>query len=266
MLERLIDAKQWSKKQETEISSQESFLDSLRQQKKNLFLKSEIERLKGEIKSAEIKLLELKNARASLFGRTAESCADERVNDFYIQKCLYNDPQLKTRSFNIEELDEVDDSKINEISQKYSLVYSELTDENIQKIVLEDFFNMYMPFVENCMDFYGMPATQLTYNQLKILVYGRFYKNIFSQHPNIPEDIKDDPEKILEYINATENAKKMMEKKGQKDNGGESIVGATKEDLEYLGIKGKREKTVSLHDEIKKKGGSLSMEDMMKIF
>ena len=71
---------------------------------------------------------------------------------------------------------------------------------------------------------------------------------------------------IIDYVNANENAKKVMENKNGKENQASSIVGATSEDLEYVGLKKKGQKTLSLADEAKKKGGSLSMEDMMKIF
>jgi hypothetical protein len=67
-------------------------------------------------------------------------------------------------------------------------------------------------------------------------------------------------------VNANENAKKTIEKKNNKENQASSIVGATSEDLEYIGLKAKGQKTLSLADEAKKKGGSLSMDDMMKIF
>ena len=43
-------------------------------------------------------------------------------------------------------------------------------------------------------------------------------------------------------------------------------MGASEEDLEYIGVKSKEEKTLSLSEEAKKKGGSLSMDDMMKLF
>ena len=82
----------------------------------------------------------------------------------------------------------------------------------------------------------------------------------------MPQEIKNDPDKIIDYVNANENAKKVIENKNNKENQASSIVGATSEDLEYVGLKAKNQKTLSLADEAKKKGGSLSMEDMMKIF
>ena len=123
-----------------------------------------------------------------------------------------------------------------------------------------------MPFAENPTEFFGKCVCELTYNQVKLLIYTRFFKNVFQQNDKMPQDIKNDPDKIIDYVNANENAKKVMENKNGKENQASSIVGATSEDLEYVGLKAKGQKTLSLADEAKKKGGSLSMEDMMKIF
>ena len=82
----------------------------------------------------------------------------------------------------------------------------------------------------------------------------------------MPEHIKKDPERIIDYVNANENAKKIMDQKGEKEGTAQTIVGATEEDMEYIGFKGQGERTNSLSEAAKKKGGSLSMEDMMKLF
>jgi hypothetical protein len=264
--ERLIEEKQWSSKQDREIKVQEDFIDNLLKQKKAHYLRSEIERINKDIEEAQKKLNDLKNARASLFIRSAEAYAEERVNDFYILKCLFKDKKFEIPAYSNEEFDEIDSEILFEIIKEYNRVYRDINDECIQNIVLQDFFNLYMPFSENPMEFFGLPICSLSYNQVKLLIYSRFFKNIFQQHDKMPEEIKKSPDKIMDYVNANENAKKMIEKKGNKENTAESIVGATQADLEYLGMKKKGEKTLSLSDEAKKKGGSLSMEDMMKIF
>lgn len=266
ILQRLIEEKQWSQVQERQIKSQEDFIENLIKQKKAHYLRSEIERINKDIEDAQQKLNDLKNVRASLFARSAESYAEERVNDFYILKCLFKDKNFNTPAYTKEEFDEVDSETLFEIIKEYNRVYKNIGDDCIQNIVLQDFFNLYMPFSENPMEFFGLPICSLSYNQVKLLIYSRFFKNVFQQHDKMPDEIKKDPDKIMDYVNANENAKKMMEKKGNKENSAESIVGATQEDLEYIGIKKKGEKTLSLTEEAKKKGGSLSMEDMMKIF
>ena len=59
-----------------------------------------------------------------------------------------------------------------------------------------------------------------------------------------------------------EKAREVMEKSGE---GGAGLFGATKEDLESLGIETQGAGTVSLEEAAKKKGGTLNMEDLMKL-
>lgn len=265
-LERLIEEGEWSKRKETEIIQQEEFIKNLMNQKKALFLKTEIKRVNKDIEDAQNKLNSLKNARAMFFSRTAESYAEERLNDHYILKCLYKDKKIQQPLYSEEMFDEIDSEDLFIIMKEYTRIYKEINDDSIQRVVLQDFYNLYLPFAESPMEFYGKPICDLTFNQLKLLVYSRFFKNAFQQNQNMPQDIKNDPDKIMDYLNANENVKKVREKNANKENSAESIVGATREDLEYLNIAKPGQKTLSLAEEAKKKGGSLSMDDMMKLF
>lgn len=265
-LERLIEEGEWSKRKETEIIQQEEFIKNLMNQKKALFLKTEIKRVNKDIEDAQNKLNSLKNARAMFFSRTAESYAEERLNDHYILKCLYKDKKIQEPLYSEEMFDEIDSEDLFIIMKEYTRIYKEINDDSIQRVVLQDFYNLYLPFAESPMEFYGKPICDLTFNQLKLLVYSRFFKNAFQQNQNMPQDIKNDPDKIMDYLNANENVKKVREKNANKENSAESIVGATREDLEYLNIAKPGQKTLSLAEEAKKKGGSLSMDDMMKLF
>lgn len=265
-LKRLIEEKQWTKSQESLIKQEENLIENFHKQKKCLFLKSEIMRVNADIESAQKRLNDLKNTRASFFQRTAESYAEERVNDYYILKCLYKDRLLSIPAFREEEFDEIDAEVLGIIIRQYSEIYKNINDNTIQYLVLQDFFNLYMPFAENPTEFYGKSVCDLTYNQVKLLIYARFFKNVFQQNDKMPQEIKNDPDKIIDYVNANENAKKAIENKNNKENQATSIVGATSEDLEYVGLKAKGQKTLSLADEAKKKGGSLNMDDMMKLF
>lgn len=265
-LKRLIEEKQWTPRQESLIKQEEDFIDNLNKQKKSLYLKSEITRVNTDIESAQKRLYDLKNTKAAFFNRTAESYAEERVNDYYILKCLYKNKSLTIEAFQESEFDNIDSETLTCIIKQYSEVYKNINDNTIQYLVLQDFFNLYMPFAENPTEFFGKSVCELTYNQVKLLIYARFFKNVFQQNEKMPQEIKNDPDKIIDYVNANENAKKIIEDKNNKENQASSIVGATSEDLEYVGLKAKGQKTLSLSDEAKKKGGSLSMEDMMKIF
>ena len=59
---------------------------------------------------------------------------------------------------------------------------------------------------------------------------------------------------------AREKAKERITKAG---DGGAGVIGATKQDLDNLGVDRPQASSRNLHEEAKKKGGSLSMKDLM---
>ena len=65
---------------------------------------------------------------------------------------------------------------------------------------------------------------------------------------------------------ASENKGSVLKEDG-KSGEASTIVGATKEDLEALGVSATQDigETVDLNDELAKKGGTMSMEDIMKL-
>lgn len=261
----LIEEGRWTKADERKIEAEKAFIENLNKQKRALYLKSEIDRVNKDIELGQERLNKLLNTRAALLSGTAESYADERVNDFYIIKCLFLDRELTKQAFSEEQFDSIDPEVLTEIINKYNLVYKELSEDTIQRIVLDDFFSSYAPFAESSKEFFGKCVCDLTYNQLKLLIFCRFYKNAFQNHQNMPDEIRKDPDKIMDYLSANENMKKLKEKAGDKENSAQTWVGANREDMEYAGVIKKGEKLTSLSKEAKKKGGTLDVEDMMKL-
>ena len=62
----------------------------------------------------------------------------------------------------------------------------------------------------------------------------------------------------------SKNAKEILDKAKDEEGAASSIVGATKEDLEHLGVDMKTE-GISLEQAAADKGGSLNMQDLMKL-
>ena len=54
------------------------------------------------------------------------------------------------------------------------------------------------------MQFYGKPFCNLTYNQIRLIVYTRVFKNIFDNNENIPDNIRKDPAKLLDFGGSSE--------------------------------------------------------------
>ena len=192
-------------------------------------------------------------------GQTCEKYADSRVSDHYIVKSLYRNLNLTETYYRQEEVDKMTRNEMTEIVRLYNYSYGVFDDNNIQKVVLQDFFQPYMPFCENVNNMFSKPLFELSINQVKLVIYARMFKNIFENYSRIPDRIKTNPEKIIDYVNAQEKAKDRL-KNFDKD-GASTLVGAKKEDYEYLGIAQTEENTLSA--KLKEKGGKMNMKDLM---
>jgi len=263
--EALINLKEegyWTEKDESAIKQEEVFLLKINEQKKNTYLKSQIDVLNKQINESVTKLNDLKNKRSSYLGNTCENYAEQRVTEEFLKFTLFKDSELKILYYNDDDFDEISSDDLSYLINLYNKTLNEFTDSRIQRMVLEDFFTYYMPYCEDPIHFYGKPIINLTYNQLRLILYARYFKNILSTNDKIPDNIRKDPDKLIDYINANEKAKERIK---DKDNQAQSIVGATKEDYKYINMDKGDRKALSLSEEAKKKGGSLDMNDLMKL-
>lgn len=252
----------WTADDELEIKKLENFIESLRKSKSNLVLKSAQEQQSGLIEKESGKLNKKLNQKKDLLGSTCEEYGRNRAHDFYILKSFYRDMKIKKPLYSEDQYNELTQPQVSELVGVYNNVFRSFTEESVQEMVLEDFYQPYLNFGDDSMQFYGKAFCELTYNQVRMIVYTRIFKNIFENNPNIPESIRTNAAALLDYGSISDAEKEKVQSKFD-ESAGSTIVGASQEDYEYLGVK--QSGGVSLHEEAKKKGGSLSMQDMMKL-
>ena len=251
----------WEEKDDLEISSLENEIKNLSATAKAVFLPSQKELFNEQRLDAEKKLLALKSKRKEVVGKTAEDYALAMSNDEILRFLLFKNESLEENLFTKEEFEELDGSDIIKINNLQKGVQERLNDKKIQEAVLRPFFSMYLPLCENAGDFYRKPITELTVFQLRIVLYGKIFYSIFQNLENIPDNIREDPEKLLAFSDQSRD--KNSQSGGiNEDADASAVFGATKEDMEKLKGDGK---TVSLADEAKKHGGKLNMQQMMRL-
>jgi hypothetical protein len=257
--ERLKNNSDWSNEEDLKISELEIYVSNLKKTKEKLFLPSQKESHQKLIDEEENKLNLLISKKNELFGITAEAYAQKMANEESLRCLIYKDENIKELRYSYEDFGCLDSEDLLKISQIYFKISEQFSDLNIQNIVLQDFFNIYLSCCENPYHFFGKFINQLTVYQMKLALYGKVFNNIFQYHTDIPEDFKKDPEAIFNFV----DSKKARENFQSKSKDGTSVVfGATQKDLDILDPSAKK---VSLSEEIKKSGGSLSMEQMMKL-
>ncbi|MDG1089692.1 MAG: hypothetical protein P8P37_02355 [Candidatus Marinimicrobia bacterium] len=250
----------WTEKDENFLETQQIFLENLQRTKNNLNLKSEKDRHQKIIDEEQAKFNNKKNERISLLGNTAEAYASKQINDYFVANSFYLDKKFKKRFLSDQDFNELSYSDIAEYTKVNNLMVSTFCEENIQKIVLEEFFFPFMYISEKPTELFGKPAIELNNNQLSILTYSRIFRNIFDNNQDIPSKIRKDPAALLDFASNSKSREKMKEHLDK--DGASTVFGATKEDYEYMGVD---KSTNSITQAAKKKGGSLNMSDLMEL-
>jgi hypothetical protein len=151
----------------------------------------------------------------------------------YIFVSFYKDCELKQRLFTEKDFNKLDEEETDELFKIYIEVSTLLNDKNIKKISVASFFTSYFYTCDDTQAFFGKPICNLSYNQLNLLYYANYFKQII-QNLKIPENISGDPEKIEEFANASAKAREAAQK--YKKDGPTGLVGATNADMAYLGM------------------------------
>jgi hypothetical protein len=263
MLELLKKDETWTEKDEELIMKGEDFVKRLQQGLTKIVLKKQIDHQTKLLEKEKSKIENKKQEKQNLLGNTCEKYAKERLNDYYMIVSFFKDKDLNEPLYSEEEFNYISVNQLQHIVSIYNEIFEGFSEEGIQHTVLDDFYSPYLGFADDSMQFFGIPFCQLTYNQIRLIVYTRVFRNIFEQNQNIPEQIKKDPQKLLDYGSISREERDSMKEKLSHGDGS-TLVGATKEDYEYLGVE-ERVGGVDLAEEVRKKGGTLNMEDLMKL-
>ena len=180
ILNRVYEDGIWTKDQDNEIETLKNFSKQIVQNKQELVLKSQIDAQNKALRENQEKIIHLEQQRDSLTHSSAEVYATKRANDYYIIKSFYADPKLKKCYFEKnKDFSELYSEEIKEYINAYNEVFLNFEEREIQNMILQDFYYIYFPFSDDTVGFFGHPVCELTYNQLKLIVYTKIFKNIF---------------------------------------------------------------------------------------
>ena len=265
-LTEIKEKKLWLNSQDERIKEIINYIDTVEITKSKLPLKKdrdETERLSLPYRN---ELISLQNQKDELIGLTAERMANEQIHAYYIYYTLYKDVKCTIRLFNEDEFGELEDEEINNLIFLYNQKTKDFSNDILKRVGLMPFFiNLLILSGENPFYFFGKPIVELTFYQIDLFGYGRQYKNILSSSQvQPPPSVLEDPDKLLEWFNSNNAANKLMKDDGNQDDvQARSMMGARKSDYKNIGIVD--ENIINVGDALKKKGGALEMEDILKL-
>jgi hypothetical protein len=259
----------WSKEKNEKIENLKSNISNLKQTKSKLFKNDDINEFNKQIDVKKLELINLISERKELLGFTVEDYASKKINEYYMFNSLFKDKDLKDKFFSEEEFDELENKDISEILQIYNNINKNFTENNLKKIAFSSYYlSLFNICDESPYNLYGKPIVYLTFYQMELFGYARYFKNALEQAKHKPTDeLYENPEKLIEWLESSRNAEEILSRAEEGHTGTEgaiatSIIGAKKEDLAKIG---KDENGISLHKEAEKKGGTLTMQDLMKM-
>lgn len=256
----IIDQGMWSLEDESKIENLKQEIQGLKKLISQTFLPSKKKEILKKIEERERILFSTQSEREELIGLTSEKYSRNKIQKNIINKILFYDREFKKNVY--------DDLYINENLKEAELYrlqrdfFQKFQDSSISKAVLSDYFSMYLPFCEDVLGVFGKPLADLTSYQLKLISFARYFLNIFkNSQKDIPDNIAKDPELLVDFYQSQRSDSSRKDRSSE--DGASTYFGATKEDIEA--IKKEDENAVILSDEIKKKGGSLNMKQMMEL-
>lgn len=261
--EKLIYADGWTKKEQEDLDNTKSFIQGLRDNISHEYLYSRRKVWRKEIYDAEKRLDALLMKKDYLMGSTAEKYANQQSFHYQVINSFYKDDKLTQKL----EIDDTSNEEYEELVKIYHKYQERMGGDAIKKIAISPFFtSIFSMSGDNAYYFYGRPVVNLTNHQTNLFMWGRYFKSLMGQYGDrLPKDMNDNPDDMLEFFEITQNAEKagVLKEDEEADGGMASIVGASKKDMEMLGIDTSR--VVNMSDKISKAGGILDREALFKM-
>lgn len=222
-------------------------IEDEKSRKSKLFLTLDIKKSQIKIETLTDEYNELSRVKEGFLTDTCEYYADAQMNYVYLRTSLFLDDKLTIPLWSKEDFDSVSRSEISEVSSVYAEALGKFNEKAIKRISVSDHSMNYWRIAgKSAFNLFGKPICGISRNQFNISIYLQIFSNIFENCKNIPEAIKGDADKILDFYNGQNNSKEIIDKEGD----GISITGATKEDYENMGLN--ESNSVFAHDIIAK--------------
>ncbi len=251
----------WTKKEEEDLNNTKDFIRGLKDNISHEYRYSRRQTWKKEINDAERRLDALWMKRDYLIGSTAEKYANQQSFHYQVINSFYLNESLTEKL----EIDDTSNEEFEELVEIYNKYQKRMGGDNIKKIAVAPFFsNIFSMSGDNAFYFYGKPIVNLTTHQTNLFMWGRYFKSLMGQYGDrLPKSMSEDTDDMLEWFEITQNAEKMgiLKEDDNADGGLSSIIGASKKDLEMLGIDTSR--VVNMGARMAKEGKTMySKEDL----
>jgi hypothetical protein len=263
-LEMLIEKDIWKKSKEGELRRHKLQLSAAETTLPNLLIDAQKKPVETKIISLKEKIDLLEEEKSEYMGITREHVANTNSYDHLLCLSVFKDKDFTEPHLpgGEEDLDNLTSQELMSLQVGVGAARGICSLSNCKKIAC----SYYIQSMINCLPedheykFIDRVVSKFTVPQINLVQYCSVFRKIFSRY-TIPEDITDDPDKILEFPKQADKIEKMREKQAGSSElrSGKSYMGATSEEMGEMGMKG-----IDIHTLLEKSGKkSLSKTDLL---
>lgn len=260
----LMDKGIWPKKKEGDLNLKTVRLKAAETTLPNLLIQSQKQPIEKQIEELKDEIFELQLEKAEYMGITREDVANQNSHERVLCLSVFKDRDFTTPRFaDLEkDFDTIGSDEMVELQREVGRVRDVCSLDNCKKIAS----SYYVQSMVNCLPesseykLIGKPLHTFTVSQINLVQYCSVFRKIFNKY-TIPEDIADDPDKILEFPRQAEKMEEIRQKNtGDRQLGqGKTYMGASPDEMHDMGMRG-----VDIHTKLKKSGKkSLSKHDLL---
>jgi hypothetical protein len=272
-IEEAINGGWWTSEKESKINFLQKTVENLFKTRDKLLYASQKVQIEKQIRQNESILITYNKERKDIVGYTLEEYANNKLTEELLIFFTYKNDKFAERLFSTrEEYYNLSDGHVDKIKNAFDSYSQVFNHNNIKKIAACGFFQNLVYLNEDAYGFWGKPTTECTKYQIDLLLYGKMYKNIVKNYAEngkaVPDEVLNNPDKFVEWVDnqSKDSGLKSRNKKTKEgSNLVSSAVGATKQDLDKLGVKVEKLKgNKSLLELAQEKGGTLEKSDYFK--
>jgi hypothetical protein len=263
-LELLMDKGIWKKKKEGDLNVKKVRLKAAETTLPNLMIESQRRPIETQIEELSKEILELEIEKSEYMGITREAIANTNSYEYILYLSVFNDIDFKEPVFPNKEkdLDNANPDELIALQTAVVLARGICSIETCKKVAC----SYYVQSMINCLPddheylLIDKPIHTFTVPQINLVQYCSVFRKIFGKY-KVPEEIANDPDKILEFPKQAQKLEEIREKNtGSRDLGsGKSYVGATSNEMNDMGMRG-----MDIHTKLARSGKtSLGKEDLL---
>ena len=249
----------WTQEEENKIAKLKEALERQEMTQKKLFVKAQKIQNQKKIDQTRHEITELVSKKNDLLGETCETFAAKKSQEEMLRTSFYKNKDLTEHYYSVEDFEDLTSSDISTLFLLMANAMKDFSEKNLKIISLCPFFlNSFFLCSDNAYNFFGVPVSRLSNNQISLYSMGSTIKDYASKGNPIPDNILEDPEKALSWFEFDPEASKHNSEKL-----GGTIVGATMEEMKQSDPNAVDVNTAG--KEMFKDKKTLNMQDMLKL-